>query len=285
MEKPSRSSYRIFWNTFFITLLCLGVVFALFYFITMRPAKEVTQNQVSVPVEGPSYTPAASDSQNILVIGCEEREKDAVFFLLLRFDAQDNCCYVVPLPPEAESTVNVKTMSLGEHYRYGGHEYALSGAENLFLIHIQKYIRMDQNSIASMVDFFGGMELDLSRGIDTKNYHFDAAKQQIDGSRAAELLLLGDTSLNSAVTCNFINQCLTEDLTDNRQDFYSILFNECDTGFTSLDLSNLAMPIKLFLNKTEDKAVPIEIDGEYTENGTRFLPSEAAIADIQEIFS
>lgn len=283
MPQHTRQSYRLFWKTFLISVVSLGVIFAVFYFVTLRPAKNVSQQQVSIPIEE-SYTPSISDNQNILVIGCDERSEPAKFFLLLRFDAEENCCYITPLPPEAEATVNVKTMTLSEHYDYGGSEYAITAAENMFLIHIQKYIRVDKISLSALVDYFGGMEIQLSQKAETENYQFENTKQRVDGARMAELLLLGDTKLNSELVSAFINQCLNESLIEKRQSFYSILFNQCDTNFTSLDLSNLTTPIKRFFSKKENKSVMLLLDGEYFEDGSHFTANEQSIQEIKKTF-
>ena len=283
MPQRTHRNSSLFWKTFWISVGCLGLIFSVFYFWTLRPVSNVSHNEVSVPIEE-SYTPQISDNQNILVIGCDERSQPAKFFLLLRFDAEDNCCYVTPLPPEAEATVNVKTMSITEHYDYGGYEYAVSAAENLFLIHIQKYVRIDKSGIAALVDYFGGMEIDLSRGVETENYQFESTKQRIDGDRMAELLLLGDTNLNGELTCAYINQCMTEALVEKRSNFYSALFNQCDTNFTNLDLSNLVTPIKRFFARSEEKAIPVLLDGDYFDDGERFTPNEDSVKEIQELF-
>lgn len=280
MPKQTR---HLFWKTFWISLVSLGIIFAVFYLSVLWPVRETAQPQSNIPIEE-SYLPAQSDNQNILLIGCEERNEPASFFVLLRFDAEENCCYVLSLPPEAEATVNVKTMTLLEHYQYGGYEAAVDAAENLFLIHIQKYLRADRQSICALVDYFGGIETELPERIQTEHYQLEPGRQRLDGDRVADLLMTGDLSRSSGLICTYLNQCLTESLIDRRQDFYSILFNQCDTNFTSLEFSNRVIPMKRFFRKSGEKAFPLTAEGSYSEDGTRFVYSETAGEQIRERF-
>ena len=278
----SRLTDHLFWKTFWISLVVLGILFAIFYVSVMWPVQKTSGAQSGVPIEA-SYLPTQSDNQNVLLIGCEERGGEAAFFLLLRFDAEENRCYVLPLPPEAEATVNVKTMTLREHYAYGGCDYAVEAAENLFLIHIQKYVRADRAGIRALVDYFGGIEADLPDSVQTAHYRLEPGRQRLDGDRAADLLLAGDPARNSELACAYLNQCLSESLIDRRQEFYSILFNQCDTNYTSLELANLAMPVKRLLRQSGEKAFPVEAEGAVSEEG-RFVFREDSAARIREQF-
>lgn len=282
-RQQKKNSYRTFWYAFILSLLILGIIFSVFYLFVLNRGIHTSDQNIKVPVEE-SYLPQTADSQNILVIGCPKRGESASFFLLLRFNSMKNRCEILSIPPETPSTVNIKTMTLADHYDYGGTDYAVMAAENLFLIHIQHYIRIDTSGIVTLVDFFGGMEAKLPHEIETEQYQFPSGIQRLDGARTASLLLDGDIALNTSLTAQFIEQCLTSSLTDKKTSFYNIIFNDCDTDYTSLDLANLSRPIEEFLKQTEEKTNQLSLEGEYAGEGSQFMPDKSSVNEIRELF-
>jgi LCP family protein required for cell wall assembly len=283
-RESKKNSYRTFWYAFILSLAALGIIFAIFYWLVLNQNTHVSEQNIKVPMET-SYEPQTSDSQNILIIGCPKRGQSATFFLLLRFDSKENQCNILSLPPQVSSTVNIQTMRLSDHYDYGGTEYAVAAAENLFLIHIQHYIRVDSSGITKLIDFFGGVEADLPYQITTEHYQFSSGTQRLDGARVADLMLYEDTALHASLTAQFIESCLNESLINKKTSFYNIIFNDCDTDYTSLDLANLSRPIENFLKHTESKTQILTLDGEYAGEGNEFIPDESSISALKQIFS
>lgn len=284
MNNAQKTSYRPFWITFISTLIILGSFVTLFFYITLSRNTAVNQQNVEVPVT--PYIPVKSDSRNILLIGCTERSGQPSFYILLRFDAPANRCYVLSIPPEAESTVNVKTMSLAQHYEYGSSKTAAGAVESLFLTRIDQYIRMDTAAIAAMFDFFGGLEYAPGREIKTPNYEFTAENQLLDGARAAELMLAGDMTLSADLLNAYLETHFNESMEEKQDSFFNIIFNQCDTELTALQLRNSSEMLSILYSNPEDKSEILTLDGEYyeEEDGKKFIPDPESMEELKQLF-
>lgn len=285
MKSRENESYRPFWITFFSTLLILGSIVALSFYMISNHTTEAAQQNTKVPVS--PYIPKASDSRNVLLIGCPERGQEPTLYLLLRFDAVANRCYILSVPPQVQSTVNVKTMTLAGHYDYGSSEYAVNAVENLFLTRIHQYIRFDSSSLAEVVDFFGGIEYELDHEISTENYQFESGKQLLDGARVSALMLNGDTTLSASLMNCFMETHFNETMETKQSKFFSIIFNKCDTELTSLQLKNSNEMLKNLYSNQEDKTEILVLDGEFSDEDSeiQFEPSEEAMKELKEILA
>ena len=76
----------------------------------------------------------------------------------LNIDPIDRMVIVTGIPNNAQATVNIKTGTISELYDYGGAPMAVRAVQNLFFITIDRYIRVDNESLAQIVDMLGGVE-------------------------------------------------------------------------------------------------------------------------------
>lgn len=275
--------YLPFGLAFCATIVIFGGLIAVSMLLVNRQMVETDLPQSEV--ERQAYQPSESDSQNILLIGCPNRNESAELFVLLRFDALSNRCFVVAVPSETQATVNVKTMSVAGHYNYGSSQYAVKAVENIFLIRIHHFIRMDQSAVQKIVDFFGGMEFDMPYLVQGESHQIEEGNQLLDGVRVAEVVLQGDPELNAQLVTKFIERNFVARHWNKKDSLINIIFNDCDTDYTSVEFVNLTEPFKLFFERQQDKVETIVLDGEYYEDGMEFTPTEESIVQVRSVFS
>lgn len=269
--------------SFFISTFVLSIMsFITYSIIEARSSAQVnytTQNEQIIN----TYSPKEADNFSILIIGCKQRNLPADFFVLLHFDAPNNMLYIIPLPETCQSTVNIKTQTLKEHYRYSGVSYAKKAVENLFMTEIDEYIRLDYQTSAKLVDYFSYIDFNCAYPISTGEYNFPEGEQLLDGKRYASLLFSGDDALYPSLIKNFFEQCFNADLTERLDGFFDIIFDYSDSSICELDIKTRIKAIKAFTQKKTQKISVITPGGEEAFN--KFIISDKSFDLIKGILS
>lgn len=276
--------YLPFWSSFLATLIVLGCCLSVAMLLSGRTAIPTEADQPGARYE---YQPNPTHSQNVLLIGAKNHSDPPAFFMLLRFDVIANRCFVVTIPPQTPSTVNVKTMTLAEHYEYGNAQFATQAVENLFLISVRQYVRMDEYAIEQFVDTFsgGGITFNLPQDIQGSGLSLSAGNQLLDGARVATVLLDGDPALTGELTALLIQQVTAPNNWNKKDQMVKMLFEITDTSYTSLEIANLTEPLRVFFEEEGDKVEQILLDGQFDAVDAEFLPNEQVLEEISRIFS
>ncbi len=255
--------YIPFFASFLLSLILFSLMFYGFY---LYQQNYFDSQQIAVNTIAPNvYEPTDNDSLNILLIACPTKNLSAKLFVLIRFDAITNKSYITAIPSNISSTVNVKTMTLSEHYDYGGTQTAISAVENMFLISIDRYIRVDKYNIKALVDYFGNINYEVGEQIKTNEYTFDSGLNTLDGARVSNLLLESDIDIAAEIVAQYIQTNLNPETYDNINAFLDYMFANCDTSVNRLDFQNYYRPASAFFNTMEVKTETIIMSTEFDE--------------------
>ncbi len=275
-------TYSPFIKAFFISLILLSMLFYGFY-LYQRDYFNAQQSPVDM-VSANAYVPTDNDSLNILLIACPTKNLSANLFVLLRFDAVTNKCYVTAIPHEISSTVNVKTMTLSEHYDYGGTKTAVSAVENMFLISIDRYIRLDKYNIKSLVDYFGNLSFEVEQSFKTSEYTFDSGVNSLDGARCSNMMLEAEIDIAAQLVSEFIDTNFNPQTHDELDSFLDYLFANCDTSINRLDFQNYSRPASAFFNTVHPKMENIELVTAFDEEKQVTYIEKASINRMKLVY-
>lgn len=282
MNLKNVPSWKLFLSTFFIAFLVFGSMFGVSLFLILNSSEETDNNALNVPIED-YYSPSNEDNLTLVLMACRESNELPSCYLVCKFDAVANRCKIVSVPSAALSTVNVSEKTISEHYQYGGPEEAADACANLFLLDADAYLRMDTDAIRTIVDFFSGFEWTFQQDVTTSQYQYAKGPQLIDGNRMGDLLM-DDAFLEKAeLLGEFFETHFSEKLTSNLDDFYSLLFEYCDTNLSRATLNQLDKPIHRFLRLEQEKTTTFLLNGNIA--GEVFVPQPDSLKQLQEQFS
>lgn len=274
---------RTFFLSFFLSFLIFGIIFLAAYLLVIKPETPVDSSNSDVLIED-EYLPDEKDDMSVLLVGCKEQNLTPQFYMLMKFDAVREQVEIVPLPKEAYVTVNVKTKTLEGHYTFGGVRNAVNAAANLFLIDVDRYIRIDQAGIKTMVDYFGGFRFTLQSSVKTDSYDLKAGEQLLDGNRVSELLMKGEPGLNAELMAAYFSTCWNRDSLSRLKHYTQTLFEVSDTDLTREDIQFQINPINQLFRKEGDKTEVFYLEGSYSQKRDIFTPDKDSVERIAEVF-
>ncbi len=150
MAQPKHIGIKAFFAAFFFSMAALGLICSGIVALTglFTP---VESSQQSVAGE-PEYQPVSEDALTLLLMCSEDDVKPPDRFTLLRFCPEERVIHFVPLPPELEATVNIKTGTLPQLYEYGGVDMVCAGVQNAFFIQVDRYVKCHEKALAELID-------------------------------------------------------------------------------------------------------------------------------------
>jgi len=284
--KKSQSFLR-FTKSFLLSFLFL-LFFALLIILWTLSS---TPNHQPIVMQSPSSTVYLPDEDEVLTIfiaGCVTRASVAEYFYILRYEK--NKINIFPLPSKSVATVDGKKFNLSKFYDYGGTEMALSAAENIFEIKIDRYIRVDFNTLSNIVDFFGGITYNLEHDIiykDSKNevdINLEKGYQTLDGRRFAALMRYEDDALDEIVQinrrtfllCEFLSKHLNKNISEETDNILSLLL-EMDGNINDYDIVSRKQGFQSLLENNLLTVNAIELTGTFQNNGVFEFSSESIV--------
>lgn len=228
----------------FLLLFSIGILFV---------SKVTEQNIESVKTDKPinsDYQPQPDEAANVLMMFCKKKTEVIDTFMLIRVDAYQNAVSIAQIPSETNSTVNTKTASLSDLYRYGGMETAKKGVENLFFIEINYWMRMDDAGLSDCVDYLGGVEYDVPKSMEyveanRQTLQIEAGKQLIDGRRFCGLLREGQ---GTDLFCALGQQKLTAGMAKDTGKLLAKMTENADTNITAYQIAFFESGISQMMN-------------------------------------
>lgn len=276
---------------FFISLLVSLCVFGTLYvlFSIHSQAQVVDNNKDDVPYIS-NYTPSRDEDLTILLIGCEVSAADPSLVMLLDYKAPEGEFNIISLPTTlVATTTSGRVDTITGHYNYEGIRGCVDAISNLFSIKDCKYLRIQQNGISNMVDFFGGLPYTITNYKKINEQEFLPGEQLLDGRRFSTLLLevtpqgITDNSTQSDLFYAILSKAINQDLVDRYDNFIKAIFFNCETDLSQLDFAKRKTG---FLNRLQLGSLATSshaLKGDYTDNYTKFSPSATSFNSIAQV--
>ncbi|WMJ22060.1 LCP family protein [Paludicola sp. MB14-C6] len=282
----SKKSIWVFFVSAGISFIVFGTVFVIFFYIT--DATKIDKNQEGIPYIS-QYVPSPKESINVLVVGCEQENYPPSFEMLFCYDAPNGIIYVSSFPIQSISTVGIREDTLEGHYDYQGLQGSVIATENLLSIPIDRYVRLNKEGVSNLVDFFGGIDYELTEDLAVGEETFVKGKQLLDGRRVSTLLFqkkekdVYHTSLQEELITKLIQQRFNQSLADKYAKFSSAFFYNTETNLNQYDfaLRQKGICSKMQLDSVVVKKLPIR--GNYTQEKTKFTPTEQSLNEVKTV--
>ncbi len=240
------------------------------------------------------------DFDTILFIGVNKSNytvnADADALILLNVNQYDGALSALLIPRNTLVTMGNSISSVSSFQNYGS-EKTLEAVSSLLDKKIDKYVIVDENALASLVDTFGG--IDLYAGSDM-NYddpeggvsiHLNKGYQHFDGNKALQYLMyrsddlgdLGRVERQEAFIRSFYQQIFNFKAVFYAPDIVNIINNSLYTNVDFFTFTNLKNYIRIAgKNSLTVKTLP----GRFSPDGSSWQPDAVLIHDLlQEMFN
>lgn len=166
-----------------------------------QSAQHNSTKDEAIVQSNPTDTQAAepTEARYILVVGEDAwpggTGSRSDLFMLMRVDTTNNIVHEVSIPRDTSYTWTTgATIKANQAYEFGGIEAALEAARTITGIDVQDYVIVGFDGFQSIIDHFGGIDVNLPVAIDYHFYtndhpdeHFDAGEQTLTPWRAMAL--------------------------------------------------------------------------------------------------
>lgn len=249
----------------------------------------VDKNKENIPYIS-DYHPSRDEDLTILVLGCELPTSTPSLAILLDYNAPEGELNIISLPTSLVCTTSADRVdTLVGHYNYEGIRGCVDAVSNLFSIKDCKYIRIQQNGISNMVDFFGGLPYTITTYKEIAEQQFFPGEQLLDGRRFSTLLLeitpmgITDNSTQANLVYDLLKRGLSLSLVDKYDSFIKAIFYNCETDLNQLDFAKTKTG---FLNRLKLQTLILNkhsLKGDYHNNYSNFTPSPDSFNSISKL--
>lgn len=210
-------------------------------------------------------------------------------FMLLRFDSHKGVITAAALPADLSIAAEPKTMTLSEHFAYGGVTGAARAAEDLLGIKTDYYAAFDSSVLSDVADIMGEVEFDVPEDMITKNKNgalicdIKKGKQSLAGQQFTEFFRFGGWDANTRAdmaakfTCALIDAYSPEQNSSKISELFGEVASELDTDVSIIEISDLELSYAKFrVNKQTADRIAV------TSTGGAI--SDSALKELQQVF-
>lgn len=273
------------WNTFISTLLTALIAFGWIGLLL--------SGSLAVPPAGSSAVSGGQEkktpeSRNFLLIGGSR--EDGIAIALLRLDTRSRMMSLSMLPPEWETEYKGRRATLNGHYSYGGARYLYECVKET-IVPADAYAAIRKNSIAAVIDQFGGLPVHLPGGIEGETGVFSEGVQVLSGEDSLGLLEASEwpegipqkRRVQAQAVASFLNEYVTERNVAAAYHTFPALINLVETNLSITDRETLRRLFECMTQEGRAKCAVYPIEGEYTERGgvLYFEPEESGRAVLE----
>lgn len=290
-----KSGIKIYLLTLLISVAVLGAV-AYILLVGMVPIHKGAQTHTS-SIEEYQFEPDAEQEITMLAVGCSNRGDVPYGFVLIKYSPAEHSLIIAPIPWQITATVGTKTYNLPRFYEKIGIQSVVSAVENAFDIQFGKYMMLDIEGFAKLVDYIGGVIIDLPNDI---SYHddsgltigFNAGEQLLDGEMLASLFRYPNFEDGEISRCKFMGYAFAEMINQNLEPrlvplvdmAFPTIINSAKSNINAADFSFRRDAIIYTIEKGGNIARYIEPQGEFDLRKTVFTPSDEYIAQVNRVF-
>lgn len=272
-----KKQYRIFILTFFtsfIVLISIGTIFM------MMPDKNDKKDHSSLLSD--TYLPKAQDNLSVLLIGRDRSENNALFFTLLRFDAQHAVLSLAGIPPQTQISVGLQNDTLNRYFQRGGAIDAVRAVKQALRVSVDRYALLDENSLITLADSLQGVEFNLQSDIINESVNIRKGYQLLDGKRFKDIVLFdAEYQLDLELAKELIEQRITPQLIENADTLFTKITGSMETNISFYDFESRKPALRHWIQNYSSRTEIYTFNGQYSDEDT-FLLSEDSVTRYRQ---
>lgn len=221
-----------------VTLIALAVLSRV---LNPAPAQNITSN---VPKMEHNYTD--SDSITVLCIGYSRKQPQTAYYSLIKLDAPNRRILITSIPDNTK--LDEKT--LAETASYSGSAKATEVLQEVLGVKIDRYLRIEETSLSSIVDTLGAVTIDLENAVEHYDengflaYSMNKGRHVFFGEKLCGLIRYSGkdeterANAQSDILVSLFSQRLEAGKYDDPQEIFETVVNSSESNINVFDFEN-----------------------------------------------
>lgn len=256
-EKNARSSrskrFAAAFSCFFILLASVSVLLLLRHYNfdlsqIAKPSDEQTTEESST--EAPA--PEVEGVRNYLLLCTADGNNSIRFISIVTADLNDKTLSIKAIDPKASVSVPGCTGTFSTQLDYGTPQLVLA-VENYSGVKIDKYIRSTDSNFKSIINYLGGIEVNVEKQIDIRTPELTAVIAKGNQTMAGDTMLKYIRSFESQpnkqaeIIADMIEQKLTSAALANADAHYTKIINLIESDISVVNFADMQQGFKALL--------------------------------------
>ncbi|MDY4077621.1 MAG: LCP family protein [Clostridium sp.] len=207
MEKIKKRTKIILRVLCFILVACVILVVAGYKYmnrlnmVSLNVGEAKTEKEIKEKLNISEETEKKSlehNVENILILGVDNDENVSDAIMVLSIDRGTNTLKLTSIMRDLYIDLPGDADKINYAYNIGGVEYTISTLNTLFNLDIKKYAKIDFNGFVSIIDYFGGLELNITeaeRFVINDKLAIDGVYDENRVTQSGDVLLNGHQAL------------------------------------------------------------------------------------------
>lgn len=270
--------------------VALTVLCSLFLlFLVYTKSTQADSIKEDIPYEG-KFIPSKKENLKFLLLASDESGNLPLLTELVYYNAPAGIYYTIFFPPETLCDVENRSKTLQGHYEYEGISGAIKAVNSLFEQDIDRYVRIDKNGMANLIDFMGGVEYTIPDEILIAGEKFSKGEQLLDGRRASHLLLFGNQATSSdgvqiSLTQSLYQSRMKKRLAEQYDKLSSRFFSLCESNLNQYDFALRQGNFTNYLREETLKSKVFLLNGNYDSTLSAFIPDQNSLRELKAVLN
>ena len=271
-----KKKYRIFLLTFFTSLIVLISIGSIFMMI---PASNDKSGHSSVISD--EYVPKSQDNLSVLLIGRDRSENNALFFTLMRFDAQHAVLSLAGIPTQTQISVGLQNDTLNRYFQRGGAIDAVRAVKQALRVSIDRYALLNENSLITLADSLQGVEFDVQSDMIKESVNIRKGFQLLDGKRFKDMILFDqEYQLDLDIAKKLVEQRITPQLIEKADTLFTKITGSMETNISFYDFESRKPALRHWIQNHDSQTEIFTFDGKDSDD--IFLLSEDSVTHYRQ---
>ena len=271
-EKNTRSlrfrRFAVAFSCFFILLASISFLLLLRHYdfdlsaIASHGDEEKTAEETTT-----APAPEVEGVRNYLLICTADRDNSIRFVSIVTADLNRKALNILPLDPAEKVSVTGCNGTFSQQLDYGGTAQLVLAVEKSSGITIDKYVRSTDSDFKSIVNYVGGIEVNVEKQIDIRTPELTAVIAKGPQTMTGDVLLKyircfeNNPEKQAEIISDMIEQKVTVNHLNKADTYYKKIINLAESNISIVDFADMKRSFRALLYDTNSISVSVSTEG------------------------
>ncbi len=271
-EKNARSSrfrrFAVAFSCFFIILASISFLLLLSHYdfdlsaIASHGDEQQTEEETT---QAPA--PEVEGIRNYLLLCTADSDNSIRFISIATADLNQKILNIHPLDPTVSVDITGCNGNFREQLDYGGTAQLVLAVEKYSGIKIDKYVRSTDSKFKSIINYVGGIEINVEKQIDIRTPELTAVIAKGPQTMTGDIMLKyircfeKDHIKQAEIIADMIEQKLTSTNLSKADSYYKKIINLTESDISVVDFADMKRSFRALLYDTNSVSVSVNREG------------------------
>ena len=254
--------FTVAFSCFFVLLASISFLLLLSHYNFNLSAitnvnEQTTAEETTVPA------PKVEGVRNYLLVCTADADSTMRFAAVVTADMNNKALSIKALDTTASISAAGCTGTFAQHLAFGGSPQLVLAAEKMSGLKIDKYIRSTDSKFKSIINYVGGIEMDVEKAIDIRTPELTAiigaGKQTMTGDTMLKYIRTFESNptAQTEIIASMIEQKLTPSNLSKADSYYKRIINLADSNISVVDFAEMKRSFEALLYENTSVSVTV----------------------------